>query len=319
MSSKSAIRNPQSEIPIRLVTWNIEKGKQWELLEKCLQAASIRSADLLCLNEVDDGMARSGNRRIAYEIAERLDMQVAFGPTFKEFTKGIGDELLAPGENTTALQGNATLSRFPILEVNNLRLPSGFDHSKREEKREGDRHALVVRVDCRGRPVTVANAHLEVFSTSRSRQRQMKLLLSQIGPGAAIITGDFNSNTFNRGNAFHTFQSLAYLLRSDVKTRALSPWLHEPLFQDLRAAGFSWEPFNDAVATCSVDLSTLEDRFYVPRPIRTRVLDRCRILPLRLDFITCRGLRALSGGRTITDLPCHPSDHLPITCDLDFE
>jgi endonuclease/exonuclease/phosphatase family metal-dependent hydrolase len=312
----------QDESPprIRLVTWNIEKGKRWDLLEKCLEAESIRRADILCLNEVDDGMARSGNRRIAYEIGDRLGLQVVFGPAFKEFTKGIGDELLAPGENTTALQGNATLSRFPILEFKNVRLPSGFDHTKREEKREGDRHALIARVDCgSGRIITIANAHLEVFSTARCRQRQMKFLLAQIPPGAAVITGDFNTNTFNRGNAFHTFQSLAYLLRSDVKSRALAPWLYEPLFQDLRAAGFSWESFNDTLATCSVDLSTLEDRFYVPRPLRTRILNQCRFLPLRLDFISGRGVVPLSAGHTIMDLPCRPSDHLPITCDLTFE
>jgi endonuclease/exonuclease/phosphatase family metal-dependent hydrolase len=177
----------------------------------------------------------------------------------------------------------------------------------------------VVRLDPGPRILTVANAHLEVFSTARCRRRQMQFLLSKIPPGAAVVTGDFNTNTFNRGNAFHTFQALNYLLRSDVKSRVLTPWLYEPLFEDLRAAGFSWERFNDTVATCSVDLSTLEDRFYVPRPIRTRILDRCRILPLRLDFITCRDLVAVSPGRTITDLPCNPSDHLPITCDLALE
>jgi len=99
----------QNQARLRLVSWNIEKGKRWQLLEKCLESEAIQTADVLCLNEVDDGMARSGNRRIAYEIGERLEMQVAFGPTFKELTKGIGEERQAPGENTTAIQGNAIL------------------------------------------------------------------------------------------------------------------------------------------------------------------------------------------------------------------
>src|SRR5215510_15417148 len=116
---------------MRIVTWNIEKGKRWPLLEQCLSHETIRTADILCLNEVDEGMARSGNLRIAHEIGERLGMDVVFGQTFKELTKGIGDELLAPGENTTAIQGNATLSRVPILESENLRLPTCFDHTKR--------------------------------------------------------------------------------------------------------------------------------------------------------------------------------------------
>src|SRR5215468_8314698 len=143
---------------MKIVTWNIEKGKRWALLEQCLSHESIRSADILCLNEVDDGMARSGNRRIAYEIGERLGLHVVFGAAFKELTKGFGDELLVPGENTTAVQGNATLSRFPVIEFKNVLLPACFDHSKRPEKREGNRHALIVSLDCgSGQVLTVAN------------------------------------------------------------------------------------------------------------------------------------------------------------------
>src|SRR5215475_4289164 len=113
---------------MRIVTWNIEKGKRWRLLEQCLSHTAIRTADILCLNEVDDGMARSGNLRIADEIGDRLGMHVVFGRTFKELTKGTGDELLATGNNTTAIQGNATLSRFPVVDSTNLLLPSCFDH-----------------------------------------------------------------------------------------------------------------------------------------------------------------------------------------------
>jgi len=53
---------------MRIVTWNIEKGKRWDLLQRCLSHEAIRSADILCLNEVDEGMARSGNLRIGHEI-----------------------------------------------------------------------------------------------------------------------------------------------------------------------------------------------------------------------------------------------------------
>jgi endonuclease/exonuclease/phosphatase family metal-dependent hydrolase len=304
---------------LRIVTWNIEKGKRWPLIEKCLKHDSIRSADVLCLNEVDEGMARSRNLRIAHEIGERLGMQVVFGRTFKEFTKGIGDELRAPGENSTALQGNATLSRLPIFDSKNLLLPACFDHSNRAEKREGNRHVLMTRLDCgSGRSLTVANTHLEVFGTARCRRRQIKFILDHIPPGPAIITGDFNTNTFSRGTILHTVQSLIRLLRRDVQSRTLNPALHEPLFDVLAAAGFSWQPFNDKLATCSVDLSAVEDSKYVPSPIRNFVLSRIRVLPLRLDFICCRGLHAVSPGWTITDLPCQPSDHIPIACDVNF-
>ena len=64
---------------MRIVTWNIEKGKRWPLLERCLSHETIRTADILCLNEVDEGMARSGNLRIGHEIGKRLGMEVVFG------------------------------------------------------------------------------------------------------------------------------------------------------------------------------------------------------------------------------------------------
>jgi endonuclease/exonuclease/phosphatase family metal-dependent hydrolase len=303
---------------VRLVTWNIEKGKRWELLEKCLESDSIKTADILCLQEVDEGMARSGNRRIAYEIGERLAMHVVFGKTFREFTKGIGDEISAPGENTTAIQGNATLSRLPILDSKNLLLPECANHFNRVEKREGNRHALIVRIDCgAGRILTVANAHLEVFGTSACRARQVRFILDSLPDGPAVIAGDFNTNTFDRGSALHTFRSLMRLIRRDVKTRVMAPATHEPLFRELSAAGFAWESFNDRLPTCSIDLSSVEDQKYVPSSIRNFVLSRCRVLPLRLDFIAGRGLQA-AAARTITDLPCEPSDHRPITCDLAF-
>ena len=305
---------------IRFVAWNIEKGKRWSLLQACLDCEAIRTADVLCLNEVDDGMARSGNRRIACEIAERLGMRMVFGPTFRELTKGIGDELCAPGENTTAVQGNATLSRLSIIDSQNLALPMCHDPSQGAEKREGGRHALIVRLDCgNGRTLTVANAHLEVFTTTRCRSRQMRFLLQHLDPGPAVVAGDFNTNTFQRGSFVHTFRSLLCLLCLDARARVTAPWRYEPLFQDLRNTGFLWERFNDSVPTCSVDLSELQDRAYVPAAIRNRILERCRILPLRLDFLACRGLHALSAGRTVTELPCRPSDHLPITCDIWFD
>jgi endonuclease/exonuclease/phosphatase family metal-dependent hydrolase len=304
---------------IRLVTWNIEKGKRWELLEKCLDTEWMRTADILCLNEVDDGMARSGNRRIAYEIGQRLGMQVVFGQTYKELTKGIGEERLALGENTTAIQGNATLCRLPILHSSNVRLPICNDASKREEKREGGRHALVVTVDCgNAQRLTIVNTHLEVFTTTQCRRRQMRFILEHIDEGPAILTGDFNTNTFARGSAFATFKSVCQLLRSNVNLRVMNPAEFEALFRELTLAGFDWNGFNDTAATCSADLSSLEDKKYIPVWLRNRILRTSKILPLRLDFIAARGVKPLSPGRTITGLPCRPSDHLPITCDIWF-
>jgi endonuclease/exonuclease/phosphatase family metal-dependent hydrolase len=301
----------------RLVHWNIEKGKRWTQLERCLEVEAFRSADILTLNEVDAGMARSGNRHVALDIAERLGMRVVFAPSFYEFTKGIGDERLANGENTLSLQGNALLSRLAILDFRNFRLPQCFDPSHAEERRAGGRAALIARLhDVRGFNFTVAVTHLEVYATRDCRAKQMDALLREIGDGPAIITGDFNTNTFDRGSRWNTFQSLIALLRSNVKMRVTRPWEWEPLFDSLGRQGFTVDQFNDCQPTNTADLASLEDRKDVPSFIVNRALKRGRYVPLRLDWISCRGFRSMSPGQTITDLPHQPSDHLPITCDL---
>ncbi len=302
---------------IRLVHWNIEKGKRWALLERCLDDESIRSADILSLNEADYGMARSGNRHVAFEIAERLGMRVIYAPTFFEFTKGTGDERSAPGENTAAQHGNAVLTRLPVDSFQNIKLPSCHDALQSEEKRAGGRSVLIVKMRAaRGFQFTLAATHLEVFTTRKCRARQMQFLLEHLKESPAIIAGDFNTNTFDRGSVWRTIQGLIALLGAGVKTRVQRPWMAEPLFDFLKAEGFTWDQFNDWNPTNIADLSALEDRKYLPAFLVQLALKRGRELPLRLDWIACRGFKAVVPGRTLTALPAEPSDHLPITCDL---
>jgi endonuclease/exonuclease/phosphatase family metal-dependent hydrolase len=301
---------------IRIVGWNIEKGKRWKLLEQCLDHDAIRGADILCLNEADYGMARSGNRHIAFEIAEKLGMSAVFGPSFYEFTKGVGDERESPGENTVSLQGNAVLTRFKVGNYRNISLPVCYDASRSEERRDGGRTGLLVEIETpRGRFQLVAT-HLEVMGTRKCRARQIAAILPELGSDAAIIVGDFNTNTFDRGSTLRTLRSLKHLLSRDIKARVTQPWKSEPLFENLRRAGFSWEEFNDDVATNIVDLASLDDKKYIPRFVVDQALKRGRHLPLRLDWIVGRGFSAMNPGHTITDLPCQPSDHLPISCDV---
>src|SRR5512136_2207937 len=51
---------------VRVVQWNIEKGKRFDLILDRLQASEIlRWADIVILNEADQGMNRSQNRHVA--------------------------------------------------------------------------------------------------------------------------------------------------------------------------------------------------------------------------------------------------------------
>jgi endonuclease/exonuclease/phosphatase family metal-dependent hydrolase len=302
---------------VRVISWNIEKGKRWEQLLACFDQEDLIKADILCLNEVDHGMARSRNKDIAFELANRLGMQYVFGPVYRELTKGIGDERLVVGENEIGIQGNAILTRLPILEQRNILLPVCHDSFHDEEKREGGRSALLVRLDIgRQQSIAVANTHLEVLTTRRCRSRQMRFLLHEVGEGPAILAGDWNTNTFDRGNAWRTFRSIQRLLRPDVTASVLRPFLYEPLFEELGLAGFEWAGFNDEQPTCHADLSSLEDQRFVPSTVRKYILRRIRELPLRLDWIAARGFRPLQPGQTIRKLPAAPSDHFPIMCDV---
>src|SRR4051794_16432046 len=64
---------PRLEAFLRVVMWNIERGTQFEgIVDVLNHHPTLRYADLLLLNELDDGMVRSGNRRVALELSRRL-------------------------------------------------------------------------------------------------------------------------------------------------------------------------------------------------------------------------------------------------------
>jgi endonuclease/exonuclease/phosphatase family metal-dependent hydrolase len=104
-SKIGTMKSPGETRRIRVVSWNIEKGKRWPELIACLESNDLAAADIFCLNEVDEGMARSGNRLIAQELADLLKMHVVFGPAYKELTKGTGEERFVSGENLIGRQG----------------------------------------------------------------------------------------------------------------------------------------------------------------------------------------------------------------------
>lgn len=144
---------------LRVVHWNIERGLEFDAIaavfqseEKLLtmldnerfppesrkrrefleQAALLREADVIVLNEVDLGMKRSGYRNIAADLAQKLGMNYAFGVQFVELSpidinhkiaaeneseKEVLDLIEVDTERYKGLQGVAILSRFPLENV----------------------------------------------------------------------------------------------------------------------------------------------------------------------------------------------------------
>ncbi|HEX8636192.1 MAG TPA: endonuclease/exonuclease/phosphatase family protein [Pyrinomonadaceae bacterium] len=144
---------------LRVAFWNIERGLEREAVEAALgdatrfeallnpekyppgsaarrealeEAASLRGADVIVLNEVDLGMKRTGYRHIAADLAARLGMNYAFGVQFIELSP-VALSRESPGadreENEIlslvkvdparykGLHGLAILSRFPLENV----------------------------------------------------------------------------------------------------------------------------------------------------------------------------------------------------------
>src|ERR1035441_1553691 len=112
----------------RILAWNIERGTQFEAqLEAFRSHPYLKTCDVLLLTEADAGMARSGNRMVAEELARNLGMAQVFAPCYIALGKGSGVERRVEGDNTLGLHGNALLSRYPIRDVRVIPLDNGVD------------------------------------------------------------------------------------------------------------------------------------------------------------------------------------------------
>jgi endonuclease/exonuclease/phosphatase family metal-dependent hydrolase len=151
---------------LRVAFWNIERGLEYEAIEAALsderrftamldskkfppdsfarrqpleQAAQLRSADVIVLNEVDWGVSHTGYRHVASDLARKLKMNFAYGVQFVELSPvalSLEPPHEADGESGSTqrievdvarykgLHGVAILSRFPL---DNVRL-APFDH-----------------------------------------------------------------------------------------------------------------------------------------------------------------------------------------------
>lgn len=341
--------------PLRVLAWNIEKGKELEgIIRRLREDPWMSRADLILLNEVDCGTARGGQADQARHLAAALGMHHAWLPTYIECTKGTGTDLDAQGENTLGLHGLAILSRWPIAAARAFALPSCHDYFDFHEKRFGGRRGLYALIAAGGRRVVAATTHLEVRNTPTCRARQFSAFLRGFeealdawardgllnggapeiavpGPSAgipvaAVLGGDWNTNTFRRGTLARSAAEFLRLVSTPAETLAVQlvePFAREPLFALLAAAGFAVKPYNEAAPTVAQDLGSVEDLGAVPAFL-ARGIDRAfglsgRVLRMRLDWIAVRGLQAR--GRPATMSALGPdgsplSDHAAIGIDL---
>jgi endonuclease/exonuclease/phosphatase family metal-dependent hydrolase len=241
---------------VRATAWNIERGTHLDEIVRVLNRHEVMSrSDLLLLTELDYGMARSGNRHVAREIAEALGMAYAFAPCYVNLSKGSGLESGAAGENAEALHGNAVLSRWPIRRAWSVALPNGKDKMRGREKRLGSQRAMVCEVEHPAGVFRAVSLHLDAHSSQRHRALQMKVVLDfveRLSPRLpVVIGGDWNTSTYNSRRAVYSiagfFRRVLMGVGHVIENHYLKPerWFERGLFRELERRGYAYAPLNE--------------------------------------------------------------------------
>lgn len=160
---------------IRVMTYNIHHGEGTDAtLDLHRIAALIRRerADIVALQEVDRGVARTQQRDLAAELSELTGLTVLFA-------KNI--------DHQGGAYGNALLTRFPVLEHQNTHYRMWLSKEQR-----GLQQALI-RVG--GKPLLILNTHLDFQKDDRERVEHVDAILAAARRHPkvpAIVCGDFN-------------------------------------------------------------------------------------------------------------------------------
>ena len=165
---------------IRIMTYNVHSciGMDGKTSTERIAEVIFRSgADIVALQEVDNGLARTGLVVQALEIASNLNMHFHFHPSlYKE----------------AGAYGNALLSRFPLRLRQGGALPT-----PRGLRRFEKRGALWAEVSFPERTVQVVTTHFGLIRLERLLQ-----VLTLLGPewlshpecrAPVIVCGDFNA------------------------------------------------------------------------------------------------------------------------------
>ncbi|GBD44113.1 hypothetical protein HRbin40_01596 [bacterium HR40] len=189
----------------------LEAGRQLRVLsvdlkplrhvEPVMSLVAESRAEVAFLVGADLGMARSHNRHVVAELAQRLGWGYAFGVECVE----LGPADLGPRAredhppDLAGLHGHALLSLFVLRRVAMVRLAApdaGFD-GHRGQTRIGSRIALFAQVELLGTPVTLVCTRLGDHDPEARAQRMEVLLDALEGydrQAAVLMGGDFRGS-----------------------------------------------------------------------------------------------------------------------------
>lgn len=169
----------------RLMTYNVHRcvGTDRKLdVDRVAAVIAEYEPDVVCLQELDVGRARTGHVDQAAAIAERLSMAFHFHPAMRVEAEQYGDAILTHHpERLIKADALPTVAGVPGLE------PRG---------------ALWVRLDIGGVELNVINTHLGLVP--REQRLQATALVGKawlkhpMMQGPVILTGDFNATSITR-------------------------------------------------------------------------------------------------------------------------
>jgi endonuclease/exonuclease/phosphatase family metal-dependent hydrolase len=293
-------RPPASPQPwpgqLRVASFNAERLKDRAAVRKLLERARAHAA-LLC--EADVGMARSGNVHTLRALTASSGEGYLYGVEFVELDLGGSEEMRrhAGEHNTHGFHGNAIVTGLALEAAHLIPLEESgfwFPGRKGAQRRIGGRMALAARVAGAPRPLWIVGTHLESKTDPADRQAQTRNLLKALDAlapnDACIVGGDFNTKALPREG-------------SEWGRLFESPERYEPLFADLKAAGFEWTSANLAHPTQTAGPSNKHQPPFG-----------------KLDWIFVRGMRAQNPQvlAAVDGQGAPVSDHDMLTVDLSF-
>jgi endonuclease/exonuclease/phosphatase family metal-dependent hydrolase len=326
---------------ISALAWNIERGIVFGgIVDELQNHEGLKEKDLLLLTELDYGMARSGNRFVAQEIAKALNLNYAFAPVYIALQKGSGVEAAMEGENTKSIHGLAMFSKWPMRNVHAIPLPNGKDKMWGKEKRLGRLRALFADIDHPLGTFRAVTVHLDAHCSRAHRQMQMRLILDHLDTLPklpTLIGGDWNTTTFNSQSSTRAIMGYWRRVLMGPKNVAKNHLPHpeayfeKPLFDMLERRGYNFRDLNNVGGgTLHYHVESIEKntnlRDWVPEwcfPFIFWAANRVGgSVSGRLDWFAGKGFDPAPGsrprtiGNLINALGTPLSDHDAISIDL---
>lgn len=331
--------NTISDVPpkdiIKVLTWNIERGKKLDETIEFIKASEALSAiDVFLAIETDNGMGRSGNRNIARELAEALGMNYCFVPSYLVLGKGAQGETNHNEKNTLALHGTTILSKYKIQEAYNVPVPPVKEVFHSSEKRLGCKSGVTAKIEVGGKTIALGAIHIDLSSSAQQRANQLEALVNKLPEAnVQLVGGDWNTSTFNLKSMPLLLKQVVYKLVTIGFRKSVEHYMtpdekfEKPLFDMLKNRGFDYTSYSDiAKGTIYYDINDMltneKTKNHLPKFVQNQLRKRLKpwggCVPLRVDWMA--GKNGYPMNRLVIEKPLlngvSLSDHNPILVDL---